>query len=57
MSVATANVTVLPEQDNKPLAHAGNPVVINLPNNEATLDGSQSKDEVWNHDYYLYSTP
>ncbi len=45
-AVATAKVTVLVDKDYPPIAHAGNPVVLHLPNNEATLDGSASKDEV-----------
>ena len=43
-ATATARVTVLQEKDYPPSAHAGNPIVLHLPNNEATLDGSGSKD-------------
>ncbi len=44
--MASAKVTVRQDKDYPPMAHAGNPVVLHLPNNEATLDGSASKDEV-----------
>lgn len=45
VATATARVTVEGEKDYPPTAHAGNPVVLHLPNNEAVLDGSGSTDE------------
>lgn len=40
-----ASVTVKKEQDYPPEANAGNDIVIRLPNNSVTLDGSKSKDD------------
>lgn len=45
-AMATAKVTVVQDKDYPPIAHAGNPVILHLPKNDAHLDGSASKDEV-----------
>lgn len=41
----TANITVLKAIDYPPSANAGKPVIIILPQNSVTLDGSQSTDD------------
>ena len=45
VGVAYANVTVQAEPDYPPTADAGESVLIQLPHDEVTLDGGQSKDD------------
>lgn len=42
---STACITVLKANDYPPEANAGNDVIVYLPNNNVTLNGSQSKDD------------